>query len=333
MGDRDAPSGASSSPAARPRDDSGDDSGERERERPSGLARRLIRAIAKRVLVALVVAFTSALLLGLYALVIWLRLPTVDTTLATGDPGPSAFMSVDRCARPARVYVPLSRIDKRLACTVVWAEDWRFFDHDGVDWIAFESAMRDNWRRGQMRLGASTIPMQLARNLYLSRRRTPSRKLREMELARRLVARLGRARVLELYLNAAEWAPCVYGVEAAARYYFGHSAASMEPAEAVFLAAMLPRPKRPPGVDAEDRKRLIRRQQSLLTMMGRAGLIAPAMVRKGRAAVFRLLTQDELRNARENAHHESASEDSMPAAMADSFEIPKWFRQACGTRP
>lgn len=228
-----------------------------------------------------------ALLLGVYLAVAWLRLPSVDAVGDTGDPGPTAFMRGDRCAaaNTQRHYVPLGQIDPRLACAVVWSEDWRYFRHDGVDVTALKGALRTNWKAKQWRLGGSTIPMQLARNLFLSRSRTVTRKLKEIVLARRLVARYDKLRLLEVYLNAAEWAPCVYGVDAAARHYFGHSARVLDPGEATFLAAMLPRPTIPPGDTRADRAKLARRQHQLLLLLRRAGVLSRDELRIGRVEI------------------------------------------------
>ena len=306
------------------------------------------RVLWKAVLAALVIPTASVLLLALYAAVIWLRVPSAETIGARlgaqGDPGPTSFMAEDGCVGHRREYRPIDQIDPRLVCTVVWAEDWRFFRHDGVDWSALEGAMRDNWRRTQLRLGGSSIPMQLARNLFLSRARTPSRKLREIAIAERLVTALGRKRVLELYLNAAEWAPCVYGVEAATRHYLGHDATVIDAAEAVFLASMLPRPGRPPGALEGDRRRLLRRQQFLLTTLGRAGLLAPAAVRRGRAAVFKLLGA-QIRRARQSHRATTDREVGSPGAgesgavsglegrLTDGPAPVSWLARACGTAP
>lgn len=211
-------------------------------------------------------------LLALYVVVAWLRLPDPSAVPATGDPGPTRFMAGDGCDDHARTYRPLDDIDPRLVCTVIWSEDWQFFHHDGVDRDSLRRAVERNWRARAWRLGASTITMQLARNLFLSRARTPSRKAREVAIALDLDAALGKRRVLELYLNAAELAPCTYGVDAAAHHYFGHGAGEVDLAEAAFLASMLPRPAQPPGATAADRDRLIRHQQRLLKRVARSGL-------------------------------------------------------------
>lgn len=225
-------------------------------------------------------------LLGLYVLVAWLRLPDPGALPAAGDPGPTAFMAEDGCSAHNRTFVPLERIDPRLICTVVWSEDWQFFHHDGVDRDALRDALETNWEAHTFRIGASTITMQLARNLYLSRSRTISRKGKELAIARRIDGAWDKPRVLELYLNAAEWAPCVYGVEAAAHHYFGHGAGEVDLAEATLLASMLPRPARAPAETPSDRTRLIQQQQRLLRRVSRAQLMTREEFRAAQRAIL-----------------------------------------------
>lgn len=255
-----------------------------------------------------------------YALVTWARLPEVGGLGAAGDPGPSAYQRQAACDAPARVWRELEAIDPALGCAVSWAEDRRFFHHDGVDDRALEAALRRAWREGRVAAGGSTIPMQLARNLYLSPARTPTRKLVEIALAGRLVERYPRTRLLELYLNAVEWAPCVYGAEAAARHYLGHGADRLTPAGATFLAAMLPRPRRPPARGA-DQDRIELRQQVLLTLLARAGLLDPERLAADRARVAAMWRH----YGTERFHGLSA-----PPASAGGSD---WYRRLCGSRP
>ena len=148
-----------------------------------------------------------------------------------------------RAAKRMQHWVPLNRISIWLIRAVVNSEDARFFEHDGIDGkqtrIALTTALED----GHFGRGASTITQQLAKNLWLGEERTLWRKLREAILARRLEA-LGKRRVLELYLNVAEWGDGVYGADAASRYWFQKSAAELQPEEAAVLAAMLPAPRK-----------------------------------------------------------------------------------------
>ena len=171
--------------------------------------------------------------------------------LARDWPRDTAFMAKRRAELARRgessrlewTPVPLSRIAPTLRRAAVVAEDANFWSHRGVDWPAVRDAFRRDWREGELSHGGSTITQQLAKNLYLSPRRTPWRKLREWAVARRLEANLPKARILELYLNVIEFGRRTYGVEAAARRYFGKSAAFLSPEEAATLAAIIPSPE------------------------------------------------------------------------------------------
>jgi monofunctional biosynthetic peptidoglycan transglycosylase len=121
---------------------------------------------------------------------------------------------------------------------VVIAEDSRFRTHWGIDPVELREAAAAGWRRG-----ASTITQQLAKNLYLSSSRNVWRKLKEAVTAVRLEAALSKDRILELYLNAVEWGPGIWGVEAASRHYFGVAPADLSDEQAAALAATLPHPR------------------------------------------------------------------------------------------
>jgi len=142
-----------------------------------------------------------------------------------------------------RIWTPLKRISPYLQKAVIISEDDVFYQHDGINYETMKEAFRVNWEKGRYVRGASTLTMQLARNAFLHKRKTLLRKIRELILARRLEDNLSKTRILELYLNIVEWGDGIYGAEAASRYYFGKSAASLNLAEATLLASMLPNPK------------------------------------------------------------------------------------------
>ncbi len=165
-------------------------------------------------------------------------------------------------------WVPYERISVNLKRAVVAAEDARFLDHEGFDWEAIEKAMQKNERKGRIVAGASTISQQLAKNLFLSGERSWLRKGEEAAITWMLEHVMSKRRILELYLNVAEWGDGVFGAEAAARYHFGTSAASLGPEQAAFLAVILPSPRR------YDRTKLTpylaRRIDTILARMGSA---------------------------------------------------------------
>src|SRR5262245_47012101 len=141
------------------------------------------------------------------------------------------------------IPVPLSRISPWLRRAVIAAEDARFYQHGGVDWDAVREAAGRDWERGALRVGASTITQQLAKNLYLAPSRTPWRKLRELAITRELESTLSKDRILELYLNVVELGPRPYGAEAAARRYLGKTSASLSAYESATLVAVIPSPR------------------------------------------------------------------------------------------
>ncbi|HEY1586931.1 MAG TPA: monofunctional biosynthetic peptidoglycan transglycosylase [Polyangia bacterium] len=169
---------------------------------------------------------------------------------------------------------PLARISPYLQHAVVFSEDDNFWKHDGVDWEAMKLAAEHDWHERTVERGASTIAQQLAKNLFLSPSRNPIRKLREIFIAHRLDRELGKPRVLELYLNVAEWGNGIFGAEAASRRWFGCSASALRPVQAARLAAALPNPfTRNPDVKSRG---LLRKAARLVRGMHRAGLIDDA---------------------------------------------------------
>lgn len=127
---------------------------------------------------------------------------------------------------------------------VVVAEDIRFFFHHGLDWKSLRAAFWINLKEGRILWGGSTITQQLAKNLYLSPDKTLDRKLREVILTLKLERSLTKYRILEIYLNVAQWGPSLFGVTAASQHYFGKSPQDLGPLEAAFLASILPNPER-----------------------------------------------------------------------------------------
>jgi monofunctional glycosyltransferase len=188
---------------------------------------------------------------GAMALVWLMTLPDV-AVLETSNPTSTAVMD-SRLAQPTGsgrphgrtwIWVPLSRISPHVQRAVIAAEDASFFIHEGFDWEGIKDAAIHNLEAGELKRGGSTITQQLAKNLYLSSERSLLRKAREALITRSLEHHLTKARILELYLNVAEWGRGIYGVEAAARHHFGKPAFDLTPEEAAWLAAMLPSPQR-----------------------------------------------------------------------------------------
>ena len=180
----------------------------------------------------------------------YLTIPDVRP-LATANPKTTAFMELraresERAGTAFRFdqrWVPYSRISPNLKRAVLAAEDSAFWQHEGIDVEQIRVAVKQALDKGIVPRGASTLTQQLAKNLYLSPSRDPLRKLRELVITRRLEAALSKQRILEIYLNVVEWGDGVWGAEAAARHYFGASAAALGPLQAARLAAMVPNPR------------------------------------------------------------------------------------------
>jgi monofunctional glycosyltransferase len=141
-------------------------------------------------------------------------------------------------------WVPLSRISNYMTKAVIVAEDDKFWQHRGFDFQAIEKSIEKDVKEKKFKFGGSTISQQLAKNLYLTPSKNPVRKIREAILTWRLEHNLSKRRILELYLNVAEWGEGIFGVEAASRHYFGKSAADLTAMEAARLATALPNPLR-----------------------------------------------------------------------------------------
>ncbi|MGE0359209.1 MAG: monofunctional biosynthetic peptidoglycan transglycosylase [Vicinamibacterales bacterium] len=225
------------------------------------------RRLARGLVAALGVGFG-------YLAYVYLTLPDVRR-LATENPETTAFIEIRRDeAHDAgksftlrRRWVPYGRISSHLKRAVIVAEDSAFFEHEGLDYEQIRESIEDSLEDGGAIRGASTITQQLAKNLYLSESRNPARKLRELLITRRLEAALSKRRILEIYLNSIEWGDGIFGCEAAARAYFDKSAAALGPSEAALLAGAIINPR--VHSPARPTRRLLRRQQIILSRMGR----------------------------------------------------------------
>lgn len=200
--------------------------------------------------------------------------------LATSRPRTTAFIEQYRAeqraaGRPDRVvwtWTPYSAISPAAKRAVLVAEDVNFFSHHGFALDEMQNALSDALRDGEIPRGASTITQQLAKNLWLSRSRSPLRKAKEAVLTWQLERRLPKRRILELYLNVVEFGPGIYGVGAASHHYFGKPASELDDTEAAQLAAVLPNPTtwRPGATSAAYRRRV----SAIQRRMERAGFLS-----------------------------------------------------------
>ncbi len=170
-------------------------------------------------------------------------------------------------------WTPFSKISPYLVKAVLIAEDDKFWNHEGFDYEAIQKAIEKDLKAKKFKFGGSTITQQLARNLFLSPEKSLIRKTSEAVITWRMEKTLSKKRILELYLNVAEWGEGIFGVEAASRHYFGKSSSELAPQEAARLAAILPNPRRysPMG----DQRYVVNRSNLIYNIMIRRGIVIP----------------------------------------------------------
>ena len=205
---------------------------------------RALRAVA-RWLKRLVVGLLGLLLLyqlWLFGWVLWWNQANPDTTrfmairlgeLQARDPG----------AQLQKQWVGYGKIANHLKRALIVAEDDLFVHHEGFDWDGMQKAIEKNSRRGKVVAGGSTISQQLAKNLFLTPSKTPWRKAQEAIITLMIETLWSKQRIFEVYLNVIEWGNGVFGAEAAARHYYGISAAQLSAEQSARLAAMVPSPR------------------------------------------------------------------------------------------
>ncbi|MBK1868308.1 monofunctional biosynthetic peptidoglycan transglycosylase [Aestuariivirga sp. YIM B02566] len=200
--------------------------------------------------------------------------PIVMTFVYAVVPPPASNLMITRLVNGNGItydWVSLDEISPHLPRAVVSSEDARFCSHNGVDWIEFGDVLdeaTDGDGEGPVR-GASTISMQAAKNLFLWDGRSPVRKALELPLAYWMDLIWTKRRMIEIYLNIVEWAPGVYGAEAAAQYHFKKPAAKLSKREAALLAAVLPNPiKRNAGKPSKRVNRIAQRIMARMNMIG-----------------------------------------------------------------
>lgn len=220
--------------------------------------------------------------LSLGVLALYLLLVPNVSRLKKENPQKTSFMEYreNEWKREGKKYriqqkwVPLSRISPYLIKAVLIAEDDKFWSHEGFDYAAMQKALEKDIRAKKFKLGGSTISQQLAKNLYLSPAKNPVRKIREAIITWRMERVLSKKRILELYLNVAEWGDRgIFGIETAALHYFGKPASDLNPEEAARLAAVLPNPRKfnPLG----ESRYVLNRSNLIYSIMVRRGIVVP----------------------------------------------------------
>jgi monofunctional glycosyltransferase len=168
-------------------------------------------------------------------------------------------------------WIPLSRVSPYMTKAVLIAEDDKFWSHKGFDFDAIEKAIEKDLKAKKFKIGGSTISQQLAKNLYLTPSKNPIRKIKEAIYTWRIERNLTKRRILELYLNVAEWGEGIFGIEAASRHYYNKTAIELSAMEAARLASALPNPKKyiPTGNSGYINKR----SQIIYNIMVRRGVV------------------------------------------------------------
>ena len=172
-----------------------------------------------------------------------------------------------------QVWVPFSRISPYMAKAVLIAEDDKFWGHEGFDFEGMEKALEKDIEKGKFKAGGSTISQQLAKNLFLSPSRNPIRKIKEAILTWRMERALKKRRILELYLNFAEWGDGIFGIEAAAHHYYGIPASAISAEQAAKLASVLPNPHKYSPVNPS--RYVQNRSRIIYNIMVRRGIAVP----------------------------------------------------------
>jgi monofunctional biosynthetic peptidoglycan transglycosylase len=139
-------------------------------------------------------------------------------------------------------YVPLSQISKYVQKAIILSEDSLFYQHKGFDWQSIEKSAKENLTKGKIKRGGSTITQQLAKNLYLTKEKSLIRKLAEAFITLQIEKNLTKKEILEKYLNVIEFGKNIYGIKAAAEYYFNKKPSELDVIESSFLAMLLPNP-------------------------------------------------------------------------------------------
>ncbi|MEK6772633.1 MAG: biosynthetic peptidoglycan transglycosylase [Bdellovibrionota bacterium] len=171
-------------------------------------------------------------------LIVFLQIPTTKTIQGCLK---TKMFQVELCPGSGQ-YIPLTKISKHLQKTVVLTEDSSFFQHDGFDWNSLEKNAKETLEKRSFNKGGSTISQQLAKNLFLTKEKTLTRKFFEFLITWKIERVLSKRDILERYLNVVEFGKNLYGVKAAASFYFQKSAADLSVVESAFLASLLPSP-------------------------------------------------------------------------------------------
>lgn len=231
-------------------------------------------------------------------------------------PLPTAFMEYrqnewreqNRDMEVTQKWVPMSQISPNVIKAVLIGEDDKFWNHEGFDVQGMEQALERSLKKGSV-AGGSTISQQLSKNLYLSPSKNPVRKIKEAIITWRIENTLSKRRILEIYLNVAEWGDGIFGIEAAARHYYHKSAKNLTGFEAARLAAVLPNPIKydPTG----NQKYVKNRSKIIYKIMKRRGIVIPTFKEVMNPTKNEDLPREEFNNTITNLFDQAAPEEAV----------------------
>ena len=234
-------------------------------------------------LLVFLLAAAGILVVGFAAALIYPTLPTLEVLTDYRPKIPLRIYSADgkligEFGEERRAVVKLEQVPKTLINAIVAAEDERFFQHGGVDYLGVARAALFNFTSGGVKQGASTITMQVARNFFLSKEKTLTRKFNEMLLAFKIESSLSKQQIIELYINQIYLGQRAYGFAAAAQIYYGRPLAELSVAQQAMLAGLPKAPSRFNPVANPSRAKL--RQQYVLRRMRELGMLTPEQLAK-----------------------------------------------------
>ena len=237
-----------------------------------------VRWWAFPLLLVFLLTAAGSLVLGFAAVIIYPTLPSLGVLTDYQPKIPLRVYSADgqligEFGEERRAVVALDQVPKSLVDAIVAAEDERFYQHGGVDYVGVARAALSNFASGGVRQGASTITMQVARNFFLSKEKTLTRKFNEMLLAFKIESSLSKQKIIELYINQIYLGQRAYGFATAAQTYYGKPLAELSLAEQAMLAGLPKAPSRFNPITNPARAKL--RQQYVLRRMRELGMITP----------------------------------------------------------
>ena len=214
-----------------------------------------------------------------------------------------------------RYWSPSGLIPSEMKWAVIAAEDDNFYRHEGIDVKALKNAIKYDLEKKKLARGASTITQQTAKNLFLSREKSLSRKIKEIILAKRMEQELTKGRILELYLNVVELGPMVYGIGHGARYYFGKPPSALTPRECAFLTAMLPGPRIAYNPYRNLRK-VLKRSDMILRLLRAKGILNDDEYRQA------ILEEPNIAGMQRKVDTSIANEEAIQKPMSSALPSP-----------